>query len=177
VSESRLSVAPAREGHLDAINAIYNHYVETSHVTFDVQPITREECAAWFLGFSEHGPHRIFVALHPQRVVGFAHSKPFRAKAAYVTSVETTVYVDPDAIGTGVGSALYAALLAALETEDVHRAYAGLALPNAESIQLHRRFGFREVGTYLEVGRKFGRYWDVQWFERTIRGGSGNGDP
>jgi phosphinothricin acetyltransferase len=50
----------------------------------------------------------------------------------------------------------------------VHRAYAGIALPNDASFALHRRFGFTEIGTYREVGRKFGRYWDVLWLERPL---------
>jgi L-amino acid N-acyltransferase YncA len=52
--------------------------------------------------------------------------------------------------------------------EDLHRAYAGVALPNDASVALHERLGFRELGTYVEVGRKFGRYWDVLWFERSL---------
>ena len=52
--------------------------------------------------------------------------------------------------------------------EDVHRAYAAIVLPNPASVALHARFGFAPVGTYREAGRKFGRYWDVQWFERPL---------
>jgi L-amino acid N-acyltransferase YncA len=51
---------------------------------------------------------------------------------------------------------------------NLHRAYAGVALPNDASVALHERLGFREVGTYVEVGRKFSRYWDVRWFERSL---------
>jgi phosphinothricin acetyltransferase len=67
-----------------------------------------------------------------------------------------------------VGSALYRALFEQLATEDLHRAYAGVALPNDASVALHERFGFRAIGTTGEVGRKFGRYWDVRWFERPL---------
>jgi phosphinothricin acetyltransferase len=78
------------------------------------------------------------------------------------------VYCAAEATGRGVGSSLYTALFAALADEDVHRAYAGVALPNDASIALHERHGFRVIGTYAEVGRKFGRYWDVRWFERPL---------
>jgi phosphinothricin acetyltransferase len=50
----------------------------------------------------------------------------------------------------------------------VHRVYAGVALPNDASLALHERMGFHPVGTFVEVGRKFGRYWDVRWFERGL---------
>jgi phosphinothricin acetyltransferase len=72
---------------------------------------------------------------------------------------------------------LYEALLDALRVEDVHRAYAGLALPNPASVALHERFGFREIGTYREVGRKFGRYWSVRWYELAISEDPTNSNP
>jgi L-amino acid N-acyltransferase YncA len=68
-----------------------------------------------------------------------------------------------EACGKGLGSALYAALFAALEREDVHRIVAGISLPNAASLSLHERFGFRPVGVFHSVGRKFDRFWDVAW--------------
>jgi phosphinothricin acetyltransferase len=82
--------------------------------------------------------------------------------------VETTVYCDPAATGQGLGSALYGELLRLLGDEGVHRAYAGVALPNEASVALHERFGFREVGTFREVGHKFGTWWDVRWYERAL---------
>lgn len=82
--------------------------------------------------------------------------------------MEVTVYLAPDAGGRGIGTLLYKALFAALAGEDLHRAYAGIAQPNEASTRLHERFGFRYVGTYREVGRKFGRYWDVAWYEKDL---------
>jgi phosphinothricin acetyltransferase len=146
---------------------IYNHYVVNSHVTFDLEPYTVEARRQWF-GHYGSGRHRLLVAVDGAGVLGYATSGPFRDKAAYATSVETTVYCHPEAVGRGVGAALYDALFPVLSSEDVHRAYAGVALPNDPSLSLHRRFGFTEVGTFREVGRKFGRWWDVTWLERPV---------
>ena len=83
--------------------------------------------------------------------------------------METSIYLGPDDCGAGSGSTLYARLLEVLEEEaTVHRAYGGVALPNQASIALHQRLGFRRVATFGEVGFKFGRYWDVAWFERAL---------
>ena len=101
-------------------------------------------------------------------VLGYATSSPFRPKPAYSTSVEVSVYCAPEAAGRGIGTLLYKALFEALEGEDLHRAYAGIAQPNEASARLHARFGFRHIGTYEEVGRKFGRYWDVAWYEKKL---------
>jgi phosphinothricin acetyltransferase len=103
-----------------------------------------------------------------QGILGYATSGPFRPKPAYATSVETTVYVAPDSGRRGIGTLLYKALFEALADEDLHRAYAGVAQPNDASTRLHERFGFRHVGTYREAGRKFGRWWDVAWYEKEL---------
>lgn len=78
------------------------------------------------------------------------------------------VYVSREFIGGGVGTALYRHLFRVLDREDVHRAYAVMSLPNEPSIALHERFGFVRAGFFSEQGRKFGRYWDVAWYEKRM---------
>ena len=163
-------VRPGVEGDLDALTALYNHYVRETAITFDTAVFTAEERRPWLLSHPEDGPYRLMVATSAdsQEILGYATSSPYRPKPAYATSVETSVYVAPDAGRRGIGSLLYDALFEALADEDVHRAYAGIAQPNEASERLHARFGFRYVGTYEEVGRKFGRYWDVAWYEKSL---------
>jgi phosphinothricin acetyltransferase len=98
--------------------------------------------------------------------MGYAGTTPFRPKAAYETTVETTIYCAPEAVGMGLGNHLYRELFASLKGEDIHRFVAVYALPNAATEALHRRFGFKVVGVFSENGRKFGKYWDVCWLER-----------
>ncbi len=167
-----VQVSPGKEADLDALTEIYNHYIRATPITFDVTPITPVERRPWLLSHPEDGPHRLLVARAPGPsggILGYATSSPFRAKAAYSTSVETSIYLAPGAGGRGVGTSLYEALFTTLESEDVHRAYAGVTLPNEPSIRIHRRFGFRQVGVYEQVGRKFGVYHDVAWFEKRLR--------
>ncbi|MFD8236080.1 GNAT family N-acetyltransferase [Streptomyces sp. NPDC059696] len=167
---TEVQVRPGVEDDLEALTALYNHYVAETAITFDTVIFTPEERRPWLLSHPEDGPYRLMVATEPQtgRILGYATSSPFRVKPAYAPSVETTVYVAPGAGGRGVGSLLYTALFEALSGEDLHRAYAGIALPNEASARLHERFGFRHVGTFREVGRKFGRYWDVAWHEKPL---------
>jgi phosphinothricin acetyltransferase len=160
-------VRPGQPADLPALTDIYNFYVGTSGVTFDTAEFSVEERLEWFAHYATTGPHRLLVAVEDD-VLGYATSSAFRPKPGYVTSVETTVYLRPDATGRGLGTLLYQALFAAISDEELHRAYAGVALPNDASVALHERLGFREIGTYVEVGRKFGRYWDVRWFERAL---------
>lgn len=161
-----LMVREAVEGDLPAITRLYNHFVTETIVNFDVRPFTVEERRVWFGQFSSSGRWRIFVAEYGGRFAGFVGSMKHKAKLAYETSVETTIYVDPDYAGRGIGRALYDRLFQALAGEDVHRALAGVALPNDASLALHRALGFTEIGVFHEVGRKFGRYHDVLWLEK-----------
>ncbi|MFF4587805.1 GNAT family N-acetyltransferase [Streptomyces sp. NPDC001388] len=167
---TEVQVRPGVEGDLKALTDLYNHYVRETSITFDTAVFTPEERRPWLLSHPEDGPYRLKVAVDTdsQEILGYATSSPYRPKAAYSTSVEVTVYVAPGAGGRGVGTLLYKALFEALAGEDLHRAYAGIAQPNEASTRLHERFGFRYVGTYREVGRKFGRYWDVAWYEKDL---------
>jgi len=153
---------------LSALNDIYNQYVAETHYTFDVEPMSAEARQEWFAHYSSAGRHRVLVAVSEDRVVGYATSSRFRPKPAYETSIETSVYLAPESVGRGAGSRLYEGLFKALEDEDVHRAYAGIALPNPASIALHERFGFKRVAHFTEQGRKFDRYWDVAWYEKPL---------
>ncbi len=156
-------------GDLNDLVEIYNHYVTNTHITFDTEPFLVTDRIQWFNQFAETGPYRLLVALEGDGIIGYASSTRFKARAAYNTSVETTIYLDPEAGGRGVGRLLYGRLIDELVAEPaVHRAYGGVALPNDASVSLHEALGFRRVGSYHEVGYKFDRYWDVDWFERDV---------
>jgi phosphinothricin acetyltransferase len=171
---TEVQVRPGVESDLDALTNIYNHYVRETPITFDTAVFSPEERRPWLLSHPEDGPYRLKVAVdgtfqgNSQRILGYATSSPYRDRPAYSTSVAVTIYLAPDTGGRGIGTLLYKALFEALAAEDVHRAYAGIAQPNEASTRLHERFGFRHVGTLREVGRKFGRYWDVAWYEKDL---------
>jgi phosphinothricin acetyltransferase len=165
---NQVRVRVASPDDVPRLTAIYNHYVRETAVTFDTEEVTVEQRRHWF---DEHGPsgrHQLLVAECAGEPIGYAATGTFRVKRAYETSVEMSIYVDPGATARGIGTALYRALLPRLEREDVHRALAGITVPNPASFALHRRFGFREVAHFSENGRKFGRYWDVVWLERSF---------
>jgi len=167
MSASRIRKAEQED--LLGLVRIYNHYVTSTHVTFDTQVFTVEQRRPWLESFSPSGAHQLLVAEVGSQLVGYASSKQFRAKGGYDPSVETTIYLDPAFVGRGLGELLYSALLDRMQSErTVHRAYGGIALPNPGSIALHERLGFRLVGTFQEVGFKFGKYWDVSWYEKDV---------
>ncbi len=161
-----VTIRPAKTGDLEPLNDLYNEYATTTHITFDLEPLTMDARREWFSHYSTTGRHRLLVATANEKFIGYASSSRLRPKPGYDTSVETTIYLAPEATGLGVGTKLYQALFDSLTREDIHRAYAGIALPNPSSIALHERFGFKRVALFTEQGRKFQRYWDVAWYEK-----------
>jgi len=162
-------IRPAVAADLPPLTEIYNYYVIHTPVTFDIEPYTIARRAAWFDQFATSGRYRLWVAEENGVVLGYASTARFRPKAAYETTVETSIYCAPDAIGKGIGTQLYRALFGAVQGEDIHMFVAGYTLPNPASAKLHERFGFQPVGVFAENGRKFGRYWDVAWNERRAK--------
>ena len=96
-------------------------------------------------------------------------SAKFKEKEAYATSIETSIYVAPGEGGKGLGRRLYDTLFDALKGEDIHRAFGGVTQPNEASVALHKSVGFEHIGTYREIGRKFGRFWDVALYLKPMQ--------
>lgn len=161
-------IRPASIDDLPAITAIHNYYVQNTHITFDVQPFAPEHRVAWFHHHCDGRRHRTLVAEDERRILGYAATGAFRTKEAYETTVEISIACTPDSTAKGIGTKLYRELFSLLEKEDVHLVVAGIAQPNAASNALHERFGFKKVGAFTEVGRKFGKYWDVLWMEKLM---------
>ncbi len=164
-----ISVRAAAVADLPSITEIHNHYVLHTHITFDVEPWRTAERLSWFHEHSGEGRYRILVARDDGgAVLGYTCTGRFRAKDAYDTTVEATIACRPEHTGRGIGKLLYDALFTAIADQDIHRIVAAVAQPNPASNRLHERFGFKPIGLFSEVGRKFGKYWDVLWMERPL---------
>jgi phosphinothricin acetyltransferase len=161
-----IEIRPSQPEDTPTLRDIYNHYIEQSHATFDLEPKPLGERSAWLASFNTP-QHRCFSAVGTSgTLLGYACSSEFKAKPAYASSVEVSVYIAPTNRQQGIGQQLYQHLLPRLDSAGVHRCYAGIALPNAGSIRLHQQHGFHEIAHLSEVGHKFDRYWDVIWMQR-----------
>ena len=146
-----------------AICAIYNPYVRETVITFEEAPVSAAEMAQRIAEVTARLPW--LVAEEQGAVVGYAYATPWKVRSAYRFSVEATVYVAPGHMGRGVGTELYRALLAGLRPLGVHCAVGGIALPNEASVALHEKLGFKKIGQFVEIGRKFDRWVDVGYWE------------
>lgn len=143
--------------------ALTNTFIERTHIHFGTQAATEEEFAAVWRGGSARFPW--LAAEVEGRFAGYAKAGVWRDRAAYDRTVEVGVYVEPWCRRRGAGRALYMELFERLRAAGFHRVVAGIALPNGASVAMHEACGFRHVGTFREVGRKFERWWDVGFWE------------
>jgi phosphinothricin acetyltransferase len=148
------------------IAAIYAPIVKTTTISFEENPPSAVEIAGRIETLLQTMPY--LVAQRGSDVIGYAYASPHRQRSAYRFAVDVTVYVDETMRRSGAGKSLYEHLLADLRKRNFHRAYAGIALPNDGSVGLHEALGFNHIGTYHEVGFKFGKWHDVGWWERDL---------
>lgn len=147
-----------------AIAAIYRPYLEGSHFTFEEVPPHAGEIAERMA----NPIHPWLVAADDGRILGYASTSPMRNRAAYRWSVETGIYLVPDARCRGIGRQLLTAQLEILERQGFVTAIAGIALPNDASIALHGKLGFKLAGVERGVGFKLGRWIDVSRWQRDL---------
>jgi phosphinothricin acetyltransferase len=150
----------------DAIAAIYAHYVLATPISMEVEPPDAAELARRIAGIQGAGLPWL-VLIEGGHLIGYAYASAWRARPGYRHAVESSVYLAAGQRGRGHGQRLYRALLARLEGR-FHAVIGGIALPNAASIALHERLGFRQVACFPEVGHKFGEWVDVGYWQLNL---------
>lgn len=149
-----------------ALAALYSVYVLHSTSTFELDAVGADEMARRVAAVQDAGlPWLVAEAEADGALLGYAHASPWKPRAAYASTVETSIYLAGDACGHGLGRRLYAALLERLRDNGLHTAIGGVTLPNPASVRLHEGFGFQAVGRLREVGRKFGEWVDVGYWQ------------
>ncbi|MDQ6838723.1 MAG: N-acetyltransferase family protein [Actinomycetota bacterium] len=162
-----MDVRLARGDDAEAIRSIYNHEVLNAWVTFDIVERTADEQHRWL---DEHsGAHPAVVAADARgRIAAFGSLSPYRARPAYRTTVEDSVYVHRSARGQGVGQAILVELVNLAGSHGFHAIMARIVDGHEASIKLHRDCGFELVGVERQVGRKFGRWLDVVLMQKLV---------
>ena len=164
---STVNIRDAQAGDAWPLAELYNHFVLHTVTTFEEVPISAEnmgarvqDVAGWKLPW--------LVLVEDETLMGYACAVPWKGRAAYRHACESTIYLRDGTEGNGRGSGLYSALLERLQALDLHTVMGGIALPNAASVALHEKLGFRKVAHFPEVGRKFGRWVDVGYWQRML---------
>lgn len=159
-------IREGKYGDCDQISEIYNYFVRESIATFEEQLLGNGEMQRRFKQIKPAYPW--LVSEQAGTIEGYAYASQWHSRSAYRYTVETTIYLNPRSIGQGLGFALYGQLLDELQGMDFDSALACVALPNAASIGLHEKLGFKKVGQFNCVGKKFGRWIDVGYWQKSI---------
>jgi L-amino acid N-acyltransferase YncA len=160
-------IRPARSSDAESVIRIYNHYVTTTTITFEEQPVSGGQMAERMDEvMSAQLPW--LVAEESGEVVGYAYASKWKARVAYRFSVESSVYLSTTAAGRGWGTRLYSALFDELKQRGAHAVIGGVALPNHASVALHEKLGMRKVAHFEEVGFKFGKWIDVGYWQKVL---------
>jgi len=147
-----------------AIAEIYNHYIRHTVVTFEELEIATEEMLNRINSVTSASLPWLVAEVSGQ-VVGYAYAGKFHGRSAYRFTVESTVYLEKNASGKGIGTKLYEALLHLLRQQNFHSVIGIVALPNAASVELHEKFNFKKIGHFSEVGYKFNQWLDVGYWQ------------
>lgn len=158
-----INIRTINKSDISAITAIYNYYIENTTITFEENCLTEKEMAIRVEQISLQFP--FLVAETEGMIIGYAYATKWKERSAYRFSAETTVYLQMNQRGNGVGSMLLSALIIRLKELKLHTLIAGIALPNQASIALHEKFGFVKVACFKEVGYKFKKWVDVEYLQ------------
>jgi L-amino acid N-acyltransferase YncA len=163
--DTTIRMAAAADG--AALARIYNYYIANTIVTFEETAVSAADMQVR-VADTEAVQLPWLVAQSAEGVTGFAYASRWKGRCAYRFSAESTVYLEPGAIGQGLGTALYSTLLERLQAIGCHAVIGGIALPNQASVALHEKLGMHKVAHFSEVGFKFRRWIDVGYWQRVF---------
>lgn len=149
---------------IEAITNIYNDFVVNSTATFEEKPVTTEEMSQRVGKIQSYSLPWI-VMVEGEKVLGYAYAGLWNNRSAYRNTTEASVYVSPNALGKGIGKALYSHLISILAKRRIRNVLGVVSLPNDASIALHQSLGFQKVGEFKKVGLKFGELIDVSYWQ------------
>lgn len=164
--ESRITIRPVTIADADRLLEIYAPYVQKTAITFEYEVPTLQEFQNRITNITLRYPY--LAALKDGEIKGYAYASAFKGRAAYDWSVETSIYIDVNYHGQGIGSYLYERLEDILKKQNICNLCACIAYPNPESIIFHEHMGYREVAHFHKSGYKFNTWYDMIWMEKFI---------
>ena len=145
------------------IAAIYNYYIRETIITFETEEIDTAEMENRIKKILEAG-YPFIVHEENNKITGYAYVGKFRERSAYSESLETSIYLDINEKGRGIGRKLYKRLIKLSKEAGVHVLIGVVSYPNLASQRLHESVGFEKAGVIKEAGKKFGKYIDVEFW-------------
>lgn len=160
------TIRRAQFSDVQAILDIYQWYITSSTATFEYDVPSIIEFQERITKTLTNYPY--LVCCKGSTIIGYCYASAHHERAAYQWNVELSIYIHPDHIKQGIGSALYKTIIAILTLQNIVNVYACITYPNPGSVQMHEAFGFHKIGHFTKTGFKFDRWLDVIWMEKRI---------
>lgn len=144
---------------------IFNDAILNTTALYDYKPWTLETMKTWFETKAQHNFPVIGIVDDENRLMGFGSYGTFRVRPAYKYTIENSLYVDKDHRGKGLGKMLLQEIIRHATAQNYHCIIGVIDAANEVSIELHKKFGFEEVGTFKQVGFKFGKWLDAVFMQ------------
>jgi phosphinothricin acetyltransferase len=168
----QLSIRPAEHRDIAPITDIYAKAVRHGTASFEIEPPDEREMKRRYDELRASG-YPFLVAEADGIIAGYAYAGAHRARPAYRFSVEDSIYIAPRSQRRGIGRALLHRLIAEAQANGYRQMIAVIGdSANVASIELHRAAGFHTVGTFANVGFKFGRWLDSVLMQRPLGEGA-----
>ena len=148
------------------ITEIYNYYIINTTISFEIKPLTEDEMHNRIESVLAHGPFLVWE--EDGEIAGYCYAHPWKERAAYHNTLETTVYLSPKHFRKGIGTKLMQQLISHCRADDKKVLIACITANNEASIKMHEALGFKQVSYFSKVGEKLGQTLDVIDMQLTL---------
>lgn len=166
MKKSDVKLRLARPADADEILGIYEYYILNTAITFEYEIPSVEEFSQRIAGTLQKYPY--IVAEVDGKIMGYAYVSAFKGRAAYDWSVETSIYVEKDTHGFGLGKMLYEKLDELCKMQNITNICACIAYPNPDSVEFHKKTGYETVAHFHQCAYKLEQWFDMIWMEKFI---------
>ena len=152
--------------HWEAVKQIYAEGIATGNATF------QSAIPSWEEWNDAHVKNSRLVAIENEIVLGWAALTPVSGRCVYAGVGEVSLYMSNKAKGKGIGKKLLNSLIEESEKNNFWTLQAGIFTENIASVNLHKDYGFRIIGSREKIGQLNGIWRDTLLLERrsTITG-------
>ena len=157
----------ATETDIPAMLDIYTPYVENTTWSFEYDVPCRKTFLQRFYSITAQFPWLVWE--EDGRILGYAYGSPPFERAAYRWCAEPSIYLHPDAQGSGIAQKLYAALEWILKEQGYQVLYALITEENSRSVRFHEKMGYKQRALLPDCGFKHGRWLGLIWMEKRLK--------
>ncbi|WP_125588088.1 GNAT family N-acetyltransferase [Companilactobacillus jidongensis] len=161
-----IKIRSAMESDVQALLDIYKPYVLKTDITFEYDVPSIEEFTKRIRSISQVYPY--LIAEEDGQILGYAYASKYNDRAAYDWTAETSIYLDSESKGKGIGGMLYQSLEADLTKQGIVNLFACITGNNQGSVNFHKKMGYSDMGRFEKAGFKFGNWLDIIWMQKTL---------